>query len=270
MALPDSGVERSADGALLIEVIDNVLRLTLNRPSHRNAISAAMFRAIVDAVAASANDPRVRVIEIRSALTAMFCAGADVASLSDPAPDALTVGFRHLEDCVAALRDSPRPVVTVVTGDCLGAGCSIAAASDVVIASEDARFCLPEIRLDLAPVLAVAALHRVVQPRRLALWAATGRLFSAREAFEGGLVSEVHPLAAAEAAAVTAVAELSRPSSFTLDRLKRTLALLANSHAPDEAQLFELMLSSATHPATQAAVAAFLARRQNKPDNRAA
>jgi enoyl-CoA hydratase/carnithine racemase len=262
MTLSESNIRRMADGALRVETADPVLRLTLDRPSHRNAISGSMFRAIVEAVEASAADARIRVIEIRSALPGMFCAGADIASMSDPSADALRRGFRHLEDCVAALRASGKPVITVVNGDCYGAGCSIAAASDIVIASDEARFCLPEIHLDLAPVLAVATLHRVVPPRRLALWAATGRLISAREALEGGLISEMCAPAQLDGAVSTVIAELARPSSFTLDRLKRTFALLA--HAPDEARLFELMLSSATHPATQTAIAAFLSRKRNK------
>lgn len=265
MALPNSSAHSAADGALLVEVSGSVARLTLNRPSHRNAISGAMFRAIVGAINDADADERVRVIEIRSALTGMFCAGADIASLCDPTPEALTAGFRQLEDCVVALRAAAKPILTVVNGDCFGAGCSIAAASDFVIASDDARFCLPEIHLDLAPVLAAAVLYRVMQPRQLTLWAATGRRFSAQEACERGLVTGVYSRADVDATVATLVTELARPSSFTIGRLKRALALVADSHSPDQAALFELMLESASHPATQAAVAAFLARKRGKP-----
>jgi len=262
-SLPAAGVVCLADGALAVGVDGAVARITLDRPSHRNAVSAAMFDAIAAAVRAANVDDRVRVVEIRSALDGMFCAGADIASLADPSRDALAVGFRRLEDCVAALRASAKPVLTVIDGDCLGAGCALAAASDVVVASDRSRFCLPEMHLDLAPVLAAAALYPVVQPRKLALWAATGRFVPAREACAAGLVSEVCPAPDLDAAARTLAAELARPSTYTFERFKRALALLAGDAAGRDEALLATMLETATHPATQAAVAAFMARKRS-------
>lgn len=261
MTLADA---RVAGGALSIVVTGGVATLMLDRPSHRNAVSAAMFRAIVEAVDAAARDERVRVIELCSALPGMFCAGADIASLADPSSEALGAGFRLLEDCVAALRACDKPVLSVVDGDCFGAGCAFAAASDVVLASDEARFCLPEMHLDLAPALAMAALHPVVQPRKLVFWAATGRLFPAREACEGGLVSESVPRVDIETARRRVLAELSRPSSFTFGAFKRARALLVGEHAQRDRALFDTMLTTATYPATQAAVAAFLSRKRSK------
>lgn len=256
--------ERVADGTLAIQVIGNVARLTLDRPSHRNAVSAAMFRALRAAVEGFAGDERVRVIELRSALPGMFCAGADIASLADPSREALAAGFELLEDCVRALRASPKPVVVLVDGDCFGAGCAFAAGADVVLATEPSRFSLPEMHLDLAPVLAVAALAPVVQARKLVLWAATGRFFTARDACDAGLVSEVVAPDHLEEAAATLAAELARPTTFTFGRFKRALDILRDGAADREHALFETMLETATHPSTQAAVAAFLARKRDK------
>jgi len=255
---------RLAEGALSIELVGQVARIMLDRPSHRNAVSAAMFRGIIATVAAAGRDERVRVIELRSALAGMFCAGADIASLADPSRESLGAGFRLLEDCLEALRASSKPVVMVVDGDCFGAGCVFAAGADVVLASDRARFCLPEMHLDLAPVLAMAALHPVVQPRKLVFWAATGRFFSAAEACEGGLVSVVAPAADLEAEAGRVAGELARPSTGTFGTFKRARALLVGSDTDRDHALFEAMLGTATHPATQAAVAAFLARKRNK------
>ncbi len=237
--------------------------VVLARPTHRNAISASMFAEIRAAFAAHEAAADVRVIVLRSALPGMFCAGADIASLADPRPEQLTAGFRNLEDTVACLRRIEKPIVTLVDGDCIGAGCALAAASDIVVASEPSRFRLPEVHLDLAPVLAVSTLYPVVAPRALMLWAATGRWVTAREALTAGLASHVVPRDTQDGDVATLLDELARPSTHTQALLKRTFALLGRESA-DGAVLMKLMLETATHADTQDAVARFLARKRNR------
>jgi enoyl-CoA hydratase/carnithine racemase len=245
------------------EIHDGVGQLSLNRPGRRNAISEDLFVQLRDSVRALDQDNGVRVIVLRSAVPGIFCAGADINTMSDPRPAELERQFRLLMECVETFRAVSKPIVTVVQDDCLGAGCSLAAASDVVIAETSARFALPEILLDLAPVLAMAALAPVVSMRTLVYWAATGRHVSADEAREAGLVTLVVPEATFEASVSALVEDLKRPSSAALGHVKRAAALLGG-HSRDAAPevMMREMLATATHPAARGAITQFLERKR--------
>jgi enoyl-CoA hydratase/carnithine racemase len=245
------------------EVDDGVGQLSLNRPGRRNAISEELFLQLREGVRAFGQDDGVRVIVLRSAVPGIFCAGADISTMADPRPAELERQFRLLTDCVEAFRAVPKPIVTVVQGDCLGAGCSLAAASDVVIAEAGARFALPEILLGLAPVLAMAALAPVVSMRSLVYWAATGRHVCADEARDGGLVTLVMPAADLEASVSALVSDLKRHSGAALGHVKRAAALLG-SHSRDATPeaLMQEMLATATHPAARGAITRFLERKR--------
>jgi len=256
----------TARNDVVVDIVDGVGRITLDRPRQRNAISATMFAQLRAAFAALDADDRVRVLVLRSGVDGMFCAGADIQTLADPAPDALRGEFQLLVDCIADLRAVQKPVVAVVAGTCIGAGCALAAAADIVLAADDAQFCLPEVHLDLAPVLAMQALFPVVHLRPLLLWSATGRLFPARDAVDGGLVTQIMPAAALAAALATLVGELKRPAAGTFRHWKRAAALLASPPAQaTQQELMATMLATATSAEARSAIAAFLDRKRNKP-----
>ena len=183
----------TAGGEIVCCVREGVAELSLNRPARCNAISERMFVRLRDLVRELGKDESTRLVVLRSTTPGRFCAGADIGTMADPRPEELERQFTLLMECVDAFRDAPMPIVTVVDGDCLGAGCTLAAASDIVVVHEAARFALPEVFLGLAPVLAMAALAPVVAPRSLVYWSATGRWISPGEAREGGLATLVLP-----------------------------------------------------------------------------
>lgn len=246
-----------------LEIQDGVAQLSLNRPGRRNAISEDLFVQLRDSVRDFGHDDRVRVIVLRSAVPGIFSAGADINTLSDPRPAELERQFRLLLECVDAFRAVPKPIVAVVQYDCLGAGCSLAAASDIVVAEAGARFALPEILLDLAPVLAMEALAPVVSMRSLVYWAATGRHVSADEAREAGLVTLVMPAAELEAGVSGLVSDLNRASSAALGHVKRAAVALGRQLSDENRrELMEAMIATATHPAARGAIARFLNRKR--------
>ena len=115
-------------------------------------------------------------------------------------------------------------MIAAVRGYALGGGCELVLACDLVVASEDARFGLPEIRLGVFPPAAAALLPRLVGPRRALDLVLTGRTIGAQEALELGMVTKVAPRGSFEAeveACVTLLAGLSRP---VLQLTKRVLA----------------------------------------------
>ena len=247
---------------ILQDIREGVMALTLNRPARRNAMSAAMLTTVRDAARQADEDPAVRVIVLRSSLSGKFCAGADIGTLSNPDPAALEHHFSLLTGCVDALRTTSVPVLTAVDGDCLGAGCALAAASDIVLARADVRFSLPEVQLGIAPVLAMMALAPVVSLRDLVLWSATGGWFSADEARQGGLVSRVIPAESFEAQVKQVLDGLARSPRSAQRHLKRAARILGTEQSASlRDQLMPEMLATATHPEAQAAIRRFLDRK---------
>lgn len=167
-----------------------VLELTLHR-GKANAIDAPTSRALGDIFAAFRDDPELRVTIVASSNERFFSAGWDLknaaATGEPPDTDYGVGGFGGLQ----ALPNLNKPVIAAVNGMCVGGGFEIALSADLIVAAEDARFSLPEIK---AGTLADAATLKL--PRRIPYHIAmdlllTGRWMEAAEAKHFGLVSEV-------------------------------------------------------------------------------
>ena len=167
-----------------------VLELTLHR-GKANAIDAPTSRALGEVFAAFRDDPDLRVAIVASSNPRFFSAGWDLKSAAatgePPDSDYGVGGFGGLQ----ALPNLNKPVIAAVNGMCVGGGFEIALSADLIVASEDARFSLPEIK---AGTLADAATLKL--PRRIPFHIAmdllfTGRWMEAAEAQHFGLVSEV-------------------------------------------------------------------------------
>ena len=181
---------------LLLERHGGVLTIRLNRPERRNAMSQAMLRELLDALAA-AEAGGVRVAVLRGS-GGHFCAGADlhdmaqareapIAHETDPLAQS-NAAFGHV---CAAYSQSPLAVVAVLEGAVMGGGFGLACCADVVIASATADFRLPETSLGLIPAqIAPFLVERLgySEARRIAV---TGARFGAAEAYRIGLVHKV-------------------------------------------------------------------------------
>ena len=166
-----------------------VMTLTLNRPEKLNAIDQAMHEALASAISeAAAADVRALVITGRGK---GFCVGQDLAELG-PGTDVGGLVRQHYNANMIALRSLAKPVITVVNGVAAGAGLSLAMAGDIRIASSAARFVPAFINIGLVPDSGLSFfLSRILGPAKALEWTASGRLLSAEEALEQGLVSEV-------------------------------------------------------------------------------
>lgn len=199
-----------------------VLRVTLARPQRRNAFDRALIAALAEAFAA--------VGEARAVLLSgegeSFCAGADVEwmrssvalSYEENVADALEL--RRLLDTIQA---SPAPVVARVQGHAFGGGIGLLAASDVVLAAEDALFAFSEVKLGLIPaVISPFVLARIGlgAARRYFL---TGERFDAATALRIGLVHEVAPREALDAAVSRVLGELLSAGPEAVRACKRLI-----------------------------------------------
>jgi enoyl-CoA hydratase/carnithine racemase len=179
-----------SDAVLLDALGDGVARLTLNRPDALNALNRAMadgFETVFDRVAAMA-DVRVLLVEGRGRA---FCAGNDIAEMEHLTPaDAETISRRW---AVIMDRFSMLPQVTmaVIDGHALGGGLMLAVAQDLRIASDRARFGLPEVTLGFNPGYGIARFLDVAGGNHGRDLLLTGRTIHATEALRMGLVNRV-------------------------------------------------------------------------------
>ena len=180
---------------------DGVATITLNRPEVRNALDMTMRRDLEAALVALDADPGVRVVVVRGAGD-HFCAGGDVKLMRDN-PMTAAEGQSRVEAinrAILALARFRAPTIAMVDGAAAGAGCNIALACDLVIASDRARFGEMFARIGLIP----DAGGTYFLPRRVGLARAkelvfTGDIVDAREAERIGLINRVVPVADLEA-----------------------------------------------------------------------
>lgn len=223
LASPESSalVRTMRDGAVGTLVID--------RPDKRNALSAAVRRALLDALHTLSEDPDVRVIVVTGAGEKSFVAGADIAEFATRTPVDQYRAMR-LPSYLDAIERSPKPVIAAINGYCLGGGLELAMACDFRIAAEHATFGQPEIKLGIIP--GGGGTQRL--PRLVGLGYAmkmilSGEPISAAEALRIGLIEEVvsrdrlmertlqlaHDIAAKSPVALAAAKEATRAALQT-------------------------------------------------------
>ncbi|MFM2136735.1 MAG: hypothetical protein RL021_2135 [Bacteroidota bacterium] len=179
---------------ILISSADHVLTVTVNRPDKLNALNHETIQEIGDAVAAAEKDPSVAAIIITGAGPKSFVAGADIAEFSNYSveegkklsADGHKV-FKRIEDC-------SKPVIAAVNGFALGGGCELAMSCHLRVASDNAKFGQPEVKLGVIP--GYAGTQRLVQligKGKAMELLMTADMIGAEEACRLGLVNHVVP-----------------------------------------------------------------------------
>ena len=170
---------------------EGVAIITINRPERRNALNMEVKTLISDAVTALSNEDNIRVIVITGA-GRYFIAGTDIAEMASMTS---TEHINRATDQVfKTLRKCPKILVAAIEGYALGGGCELALCCDMIIASETAKFGQPEIKVGIMPGAGgTQILARTMGKYRAMQLALTGEHFSANEAFNSGLISELTP-----------------------------------------------------------------------------
>jgi enoyl-CoA hydratase/carnithine racemase len=228
---------------VLRELKDGVLTVTLNRPDKLNAFNTSMAGQIVGALAYADHDDAVRAVIITGAGRA-FCAGADLEAGADtfnydalrdeedeiasPVGEAGQINYAHpdVRDVggIVSLRAYRclKPVIAAINGPAVGVGITMTLPMDIRMASTTAKFGFVFTRRGIVPEAASSwFLPRIVGISRAMEWCATGRVFSAEEAFAGGLVRSLHApedLLPAAMAIAREIADNAAPVSVALTR----------------------------------------------------
>ena len=211
---------------IITELKDHVLRIEINRPEKKNAITVAMYAAMADAFEHAESNSDVRVLLIHGKAD-MFTAGNDLVDFDNaPQREGTPPVFRFLN----ALSTAPKPLVAAVTGPAVGIGTTMLLHCDLVYAGQNARFILPFVNLGLCPEAASSyLLPRLTGHQRAAEILMLGEPFNSAKAREIGIVTEILPDADVfdYAKAQAALLAAKPPSS-----VRATKQLMKASQAP--------------------------------------
>jgi enoyl-CoA hydratase len=179
---------------LIYEKSGNIAYVTLNRPQALNVYNIQMRDDLYQVLSAIKDDSEVRVAIFKGAGEKAFCAGADLSEfLSAPTP-VVARQVRFTRDVWGLFLRIPQPLIAAVHGYVLGSGIEIALCCDIRIASEDARFGLPEVGLGILPAAGgTQTLPRIVGRAKALELLFTSRWVSSEEAYRIGLVNWVVP-----------------------------------------------------------------------------
>ncbi|MDQ6652900.1 MAG: enoyl-CoA hydratase/isomerase family protein [Acidobacteriota bacterium] len=178
---------------ILYQVDGTVARITLNRPEKRNALNDALIAGLKNALDQAHDDDAVRVAVITGA-GEDFCSGADLAALQKISAASVTENVddaRSLMELFLLIRQVHIPVVAAVRGRALAGGCGLASACDLVLASANARFGYPEVKLGFVPAMVMAILRRNISEKHAFELITRGAEISAVNAKQFGLVNQV-------------------------------------------------------------------------------
>jgi len=179
---------------LLFEVREGILLITVNRPDKLNALSHAVIRELADAASRIVEDSTVRAAIITGAGPKAFVAGADIGELAACDSSAAQSLSEFGSGVLRRLERSPKPVLAAVNGFALGGGCELAMACHLRIASENAKFGQPEVKLGITPGYGgTVRLPRLVGRGRALELLLSGGMIDAQEAWRIGLVNRVVP-----------------------------------------------------------------------------
>jgi enoyl-CoA hydratase/carnithine racemase len=178
---------------LLIEDRGPVRVLTLNRPSKRNAMNAALTSALLEALRTADGDDNVRCIVLTGAGPG-FCAGADLVEFKEiQDPKAADERAELTMQLHLAFSKMVTPVVTAINGAAMGGGAGLAIAADIAVMAESAKIGYPETKYGIVAAIVMANLVRQVGRKAAFELAALGEPIDARRALELGMVNRVVP-----------------------------------------------------------------------------
>jgi len=250
---------------------DGILRLTLNAPKSRNALSEAMMSALSAALADAAADSAVRVIVI-AANGPVFCAGHHLKEMTAARQDPVNAGDRGrayftkvLKQCSALMSSipaNPKPVIAEVAGTATAAGCQLVASCDLAYAVEEAHFATPGVHIGLFCSTPMVALSRNVAAKHAMEMLLTGDPCPAPRAAEIGLINEAVPADELTARVMAVAGKIAAKSTATVAFGKPTFykqaeMTLADAYDHAAAVMVENMLARDA----EEGIAAFIEKR---------
>jgi enoyl-CoA hydratase len=240
--------------------------VTIDRQEKLNALAAEVVRELAEVFESLRDDAHVRGVILTGAGEKSFVAGADIGELARLEPVSAVALARRGQDVLLQIERFPKPVLAAVGGFALGGGCELALACHLRLASENAKFALPEVSLGMIPGYGgTVRLARLVGLGRAVEMTLTGEMISAERAREIGLVSAVVPRSELLARSKELLGKITRNGPvavrLALESIYRALDTSTESALDHESALFGLLPTTAD---MKEGLGAFLEKR--KPD----
>lgn len=223
---------------LSLETNDHVATLTLRRPEKRNALNSEMIEELVNVLWAVESAP-ARILILCGEGEA-FCAGMDLEylkGLSTKSQQDSLEDSRRIAKMFRLLHSFPKPLIAAVQGHAVAGGCGIALMGDFTLATPEAKFGFPEVRVGFLPAVVAVFLVRQIGEKRARDLLLSGRLVGAEEARDLGLVNEVVARDQLQDRARALAAQLSALSPTSLQSTKRLLREFSESEITREIEL---------------------------------
>ncbi|MEH3140326.1 MAG: enoyl-CoA hydratase family protein [Mycobacterium kyogaense] len=203
-----------------------VVRLTLDSPHNRNALSTALVAQLHEGLERAAADPEVRVV-VLGHTGGTFCAGADLAEAAGRDPSELAVDrAREMTQLLRRILTCPLPVIAAVDGHVRAGGLGLVGACDIVVAGTASTFALTEARIGVAPSIISLTLLPKMTARAAGRYFVTGEKFGATEAEQMGLVTLATADVAATVDDLTAAIAQGSPQGLAESKALTTAAIL--------------------------------------------
>jgi enoyl-CoA hydratase/carnithine racemase len=175
---------------ICFETEGNIAVVTLNRPQRRNALSLALMEEMIDCLHTIGGRRDLRAV-ILAATGKVFSSGHDLSEMVGLDINASRQLFDVCTELMAKVQSIPQPVIAEVQGIATAAGCQLVATCDLAIASEEAAFATPGVRIGLFCATPMVALTRAIERKRALEMLLTGELVGAHQAADWGLVNRV-------------------------------------------------------------------------------
>ena len=209
------------DELLIEHSSSSVVVFRLNRPHVHNALNLAIRVQLAEAITRLAADPAIRCLVVTGSDKA-FAAGADLSEMAEATPE--EVKERNVQRYWRAISDCPKPLIAAIEGYALGGGLELALCADIIVAGEDSRLGLPEVKVGILPGGGgTQRLTRLVGLKRAMLLLMTGRMFGAADALAMGVISEMAPSGQALTRALEIATEIAAMPPIAVAQIKRVV-----------------------------------------------
>ena len=246
---------------LLIEQVGPVITLTLNRPTRRNALSESLVAALIAAQERIREQTDCHVVILKAA-GQVFCSGHDLGEMTGRKESEYAHLFEQCSRMMFGWRQLPQPVIAGVQGMATGAGCQLASACDLVIATPAAQFATPGVKLGLFCSTPMVPLVRSIPPKIAMEMLLTGVPLTADRAMQFGLVNRIVAAGELDAELTRWAETIAAASPLTLSIGKRAFysqPMLEEQAAYQQAS--DTMTRNAICHDAQEGMQAFLAKR---------
>ncbi len=247
---------------LLLDTQGPIAIVTLNRPQRRNALSLELMTELIDCLNEIGRDRALRVVLLRAA-GKVFSSGHDLNEMVGRDINEYRQVFDVCTELMTRLQSIPQPVIAEVQGIATAAGCQLVATCDLAVASDQAAFATPGVKIGLFCTTPMVALSRAIGRKRALQMLLTGEMVPAATAAEWGLINQVVPADELAERSHNLATRIAEASSLTIALGKQAFYTQIDLDQPKAyAYAKEVMSMNALAADAQEGISAFLEKRR--------